>query len=324
MLSVFLFALRLPLGLSSSLYSLGAVYFVFLFSFVCILQLLVLHNTQKALSYCSLDAKVDGLFVLYSIQYSSTHFYCSSFETGLHHSNWISSLWLASSVKQNQPIVISQQQQQSTKTTSQVAGIKTTTTRLQQKNRHFAPIFLLYITFLHGCKTAKTVTFLLLLLLIALISLLIQILTSKTVVLYLGWIVGTLLLQLKELITLSLKYMLRNIAVVFRKLMLIVEKRKRAKSFALLARGVGLILCAYQFDNCVFVAKRKCWTVVYFEALGSAQASGSGSLWTQVVRRLGGRASRPNGGRASRPNREQASQPNGGTGSEVPEKAAHR
>ena len=98
MLSVFLFALRLPLGLSSSLYSLGAVYFVFLFSFVCILQLLVLHNTQKALSYCSLDAKVDGLFILYSIQYSSTHFYCSSFETGLHHSNWISSLWLASSV----------------------------------------------------------------------------------------------------------------------------------------------------------------------------------------------------------------------------------
>ena len=61
-LSVFLFALRLPLGLSCSLYSLGAVYFVFLFSFVCILQLLVLHNTQKALSYCSLDAKVDGLF----------------------------------------------------------------------------------------------------------------------------------------------------------------------------------------------------------------------------------------------------------------------
>ena len=170
-------------------------------------------------------------------------------------------------------------------------------------------------------------TFLLLLLLIALISLLIQILTSKTVVLYLGWIVGTLLLQLKELITLSLKYMLRNIAVVFRKLMLIVEKRKRAKSFALLARGVGLIFGAYQVDNCVFVAKRsrwKCWTVVYFEALGSAQASGSGSLWTQVVRRLGGRASRPNGGRASRPNREQASQPNGGTGSEVPEKAAHR
>ena len=81
MLSVFLFALRLPLGLSCSLYSLGAVYFVFLFSFVCILQLLVLHNTQKALSYCSLDAKVDGLFVLYSIQFSSTHFYCSSFET---------------------------------------------------------------------------------------------------------------------------------------------------------------------------------------------------------------------------------------------------
>ena len=36
----------------------------------------------------------------------------------------------------------------------------------------------------------------------------------KTVVLYLGWIVGSLLLQLKELITLSLKYMLRNIAVV--------------------------------------------------------------------------------------------------------------
>ena len=35
-----------------------------------------------------------------------------------------------------------------------------------KKNRHFAPIFLLYITFLHGCKTAKTVTFLLLLLLI--------------------------------------------------------------------------------------------------------------------------------------------------------------
>ena len=100
-------------------------------------------------------------------------------------------------------------------------------------------------------------TFLLLLLLIALISLLIQILTSKTVVLYLGWIVGTLLLQLKELITLSLKYMLRNIAVVFRKLMLIVEKRKRAKSFALLARGVGLIFGAYQFDNCVFAAKRR-------------------------------------------------------------------
>ena len=95
-------------------------------------------------------------------------------------------------------------------------------------------------------------TFLLLLLLIALISLLIQILTSKTVVLYLGWIVGTLLLQLKELITLSLKY----IAVVFRKLMLIVEKRNRAKSFALLARGVGLIFGAYQFDNCVFAAKR--------------------------------------------------------------------
>ena len=68
---------------------------------------------------------------------------------------------------------------------------------------------------------------------------------------------GTLLLQLKELITLSLKYMLRNIAVVFRKLMLIVEKRKRAKSFALLARGVGLIFGAYQFDNCVFAAKRR-------------------------------------------------------------------
>ena len=154
-LSVFLFALRLPLGLSSSLYSLGAVYFVFLFSFVCILQLLVLHNTQKALSYCSLDAKVDGLFVLYSIQYSSTHFYCSSFETGLHHSNWISSLWLASSVKQNQPIVISQQQQQSTKTTSQVAGIKTTTTRLQQKKSAFCPNFSAlyhFFTWMQNCK----------------------------------------------------------------------------------------------------------------------------------------------------------------------------
>ena len=123
---------------------------------------------------------------------------------------------------------------------------------------------------------------------------------------------GTLLLQLKELITLSLKYMLRNIAVVFRKLMLIVEKRKRAKSFALLARGVGLIFGAYQFDNCVFVAKRsrwKCWTVVYFEALGSAQASGSGSLWTQVVRRLGGRASRPNGGQATHPTEGEPADP---------------